>query len=381
MIVSRLSRGAAAAFLFLVHCFAAAAPGPVEVTVDQFRSRAQQWFAQHEKDSTLDLFRDEAASAELRDLRLQLQQLLNQGALRADLADVGLKVREDGRGVTFELKRFPKWLPLEQAVTVLADPNAFRRLAAELRHQGLYEPNLLALQAYLSNNHLASRRLESQKILLSAYGRAIESNPAKSIELTRTFMSDTARQRYEIERSWTLALLDSLDARGQGAVAAFHDRQAQHTVFAMGADGEVSEIAARMADMLRSPQFQAQMRAQEAKFAKPELLDYSLESPIVAEEARDPSWSLPMQQKLEAFFSQHELSGRFHLVSVDCRTTYCELKAEGNHEEKTHEAFSQVAYEFSQKGWGLRRASGGGAPSPDASVYAMHERLERTDAR
>lgn len=266
-------------------------------------------------------------------------------------------------------------------MTAFAEPNTFRHLAAELRHYGIDKQNLLALQAYLSNNPLALRQFESQKALLTAYARAIESSPAKSVELTRAFMSDTMRQRYEIERSWTLALLESLDPRGQRAVAALHDRQAQHTTSVMGADGAIDELAARTVEMVRSSQFQAQLRAKEASFAKPERFDYSFEAPLIAEEASDPTWSRSMQQKLEEFFSHHELSSRYRLVSVDCRTTYCELKAEGNYEEKPYEAFAQVAYEFSQKRWGLRRGGGGAGPSPAESVYQMRERLERTDSR
>src|SRR4051794_32873352 len=86
-------------FFFLsAQCLAA----PPEVTAQTFRTRVHEFFAAHGRDSSIALMQDEGASARLRDLRWQLQDLLNKGAPLAGLEDVGLKIREDGRAIDFD---------------------------------------------------------------------------------------------------------------------------------------------------------------------------------------------------------------------------------------------------------------------------------------
>src|SRR3954465_9534692 len=126
----------------------------------------------------------------------------------------------------------------------------------------------------------------------------------------------------------------------------------------MGSDGDVDQMAGKMIEMFRSAQFQAYMRAEAAKYARPRSLDFSLEPGTAVEEAQDPAWSYDMQKKLERFFADHALADQFNVISVDCRTTYCEIKAEGKAEDESTRAFSQAALEITQLGWGLLIESG-----------------------
>ncbi|MFL6548907.1 MAG: hypothetical protein ACJ8OJ_09430, partial [Povalibacter sp.] len=142
----------------------------------------------------------------------------------------------------------------------------------------------------------------------------------------------------------------------------------------MGSDGDVDQIAKKLIAMFRSAQFQAYMRSEEAKYARPRSLDFSLDPP---EEGQDPAWSYSMQKKLERFFAEHAVADQFNVTSVDCRTTYCEIKAEGKPDEESLRAFDQVAADMIQLGWGLIVGGGGSGPNRDGTLYEMHQVFRR----
>jgi hypothetical protein len=129
------------------------------------------WFAQHARESSLELLRNESASNELNDLRWRLQDLLNQGAPLTGLEDVGIQVHGDGHSVSFDLARFPQWLSFEQQVAGLADPDWFRAQVPAMNQHGLTADNLQAPIAYLTNNDLHAKRFQLRKSLNSTYWR------------------------------------------------------------------------------------------------------------------------------------------------------------------------------------------------------------------
>jgi hypothetical protein len=47
-------------------------------------------------------------------------------------------------------------------------------------------------------------------------------------------------------------------------------------------------------------------------------------------EAKDPSWSLEMEQDLSQFIGQGNGTGEFEILSIECRTSACEILAFGN---------------------------------------------------
>jgi hypothetical protein len=49
-----------------------------------------------------------------------------------------------------------------------------------------------------------------------------------------------------------------------------------------------------------------------------------------ATEREDPNWSLEMEQNLNQFLAQSNSAGEFEILTVDCRSTLCEILAFGN---------------------------------------------------
>jgi hypothetical protein len=47
-------------------------------------------------------------------------------------------------------------------------------------------------------------------------------------------------------------------------------------------------------------------------------------------ERKDSSWALEMEENLSQFLAQNNATGEFELLSVECRTTLCEILAFGN---------------------------------------------------
>lgn len=67
-------------------------------------------------------------------------------------------------------------------------------------------------------------------------------------------------------------------------------------------------------------------------------------------EPRDPSWSYYMEQTLRQYLASHARAAQFDFTSVDCRTTFCEVRAFG-FDESTEPVWVQVMYDVKQQPW------------------------------
>lgn len=67
-------------------------------------------------------------------------------------------------------------------------------------------------------------------------------------------------------------------------------------------------------------------------------------------EPKDGQWAYSMEQLLQQFAAIHRQGSKFEIASVDCRTTFCEVKAI-THAEDGWEAFQQVMHEAQQEPW------------------------------
>ena len=376
MIIPRSWRVIAAVPFFAISLAANADVLP-DVTLESFRARVHEWFAQHARETSQELLRNDGASVELNDLRWQLQDLLNQGATLTGFEDVGIRAREDGRSVILDLERFPQWRPFDGFVAGLANPELFRAIVPEMKKHGLSEKDLQTLTTYLTNTDLDARRFRLSKSLFGTYSRVVDAEEAEAHELSRAYVYEATHKRFELDHAWAVGLFDQLDQRGQRAIAAAFDESTRRTTLVMGSDGKPEEITGRFVAMFRSAQFQTHMQKEDSRYSKPRSLNFSLEPPAPVEEAQDPAWSHSMQIKLEQFFANHSLADRFDVVSVDCRTTYCDIKAEGKLDAKPYDAFAQAVYDVSQSGLGLIRRGGGSAPNRELTMYEMHEKLQR----
>src|SRR3954468_19833220 len=133
MFFSRSFRSGVAAGFLCCLSFACGAASPPEVTLKDFRTRVHEWFAEHAGESSLELLRNESASADLNDLLWQLQVLVNQGAALTGFEDVGIHAQEDGSSVSFELERFPQWNSFERLMPVVGTPEGFRGFVPVLK--------------------------------------------------------------------------------------------------------------------------------------------------------------------------------------------------------------------------------------------------------
>ena len=67
---------------------------------------------------------------------------------------------------------------------------------------------------------------------------------------------------------------------------------------------------------------------------------------LLAAEAKDPAWSYPMEQKLREYTSRKFQTSQIDVVAIDCRTYYCEIRAQGFVPEKTTKEFAEVIDAF-----------------------------------
>ena len=67
---------------------------------------------------------------------------------------------------------------------------------------------------------------------------------------------------------------------------------------------------------------------------------------LLAAEAKDPAWAYPMEQKLREYTSRKFQSSQINVVAIDCRTYYCEIRAQGFVPEKTGKEFAEVIGAF-----------------------------------
>ena len=67
-------------------------------------------------------------------------------------------------------------------------------------------------------------------------------------------------------------------------------------------------------------------------------------------EPKDPAWAYPMEQKLREYLTQALQSGQMEVTSIDCRTTFCQIKALV-HDLAGSTEFNQAISAVSGKPW------------------------------
>lgn len=67
-------------------------------------------------------------------------------------------------------------------------------------------------------------------------------------------------------------------------------------------------------------------------------------------EGKDPQWAAEMEQNLTRFIAQHNASGEFELLAVECRTTLCEILAFGNLPD-SQQRWNLLGAEMSRQPW------------------------------
>lgn len=72
---------------------------------------------------------------------------------------------------------------------------------------------------------------------------------------------------------------------------------------------------------------------------------------MLAAEPKDPAWAYSMEQKLREFTSRRWQSSEINVVAVDCRTYYCEIKAQTFDAEKTAKEFAEGIGALSEQAW------------------------------
>jgi hypothetical protein len=69
-----------------------------------------------------------------------------------------------------------------------------------------------------------------------------------------------------------------------------------------------------------------------------------------ATEREDQSWSIAMEQNLSQFLAQNNISGEFEILTVDCRSTLCEILAFGNL-PNSPQRWNTLASEMGKQSW------------------------------
>jgi hypothetical protein len=94
----------------------------------------------------------------------------------------------------------------------------------------------------------------------------------------------------------------------------------------------------------------------------------------LASEPRDPAWSPASEQQLQQFISTQRTSQKFQVESIDCRTTFCEIKATGGPGNESIEAFQNVMEE-ARRQLGFR--PGASDSSDDGTRVVIRQRLNK----
>jgi len=372
---SQLLRWMAASLLpILILAAANAEPVPAQtVSVREFRQRVDNYFSLYGNKAPVEVLHDATATAEMTELSIEIGALLDQGESLQGFADVGLVAAQSGRSVSIDFKEFPQWILLQERLRELRDPDGFAFYASTLRERGFRDEDFATLASYLSTHGLDQTIYQAGKSRLERHVNQIRSGKDISVAEYCAFINDVTRRNSEITRRWSMALLDGLDHQSQQVLVATLNNMEGGMTF--GADGDMRENLRQHIAMVRSDATVEQMRQQAEQFARPRTRTYSLHAEPPPEEARDVQWSEPMEQRLEQYFSSHRLADRFQMVRIDCRTTYCDLKAEGEQSVDTQQAFATAVEELCRRDWGLVRSSGDS--SGMSNCVEMHERLNR----
>lgn len=101
------------------------------------------------------------------------------------------------------------------------------------------------------------------------------------------------------------------------------------------------------------------------------------DSAMLAAEPKDPAWAYPMEQKLREFTSRRFQSSEINVVAVDCRTYYCNIKAQTFDAEKTAKEFAEGIGALHEEAWsGEFRGSGSWYEEEEGKVFHV-ARLNR----
>lgn len=67
-------------------------------------------------------------------------------------------------------------------------------------------------------------------------------------------------------------------------------------------------------------------------------------------EAKDPDWAYHTEQTLQQFLAKHPSAPQFDVLAIDCRTTYCDIRAAAS-SEAAWPVWQQVVYDITQQPW------------------------------
>jgi hypothetical protein len=80
-----------------------------------------------------------------------------------------------------------------------------------------------------------------------------------------------------------------------------------------------------------------------------------------AAEAKDVAWSYQTEQLLTQYLAMHPPAALFEIRSVDCRTTFCQIRAVSSHAD-AFPMWIQLSYDIQKQAWsefGIHSTSGG----------------------
>jgi hypothetical protein len=95
-------------------------------------------------------------------------------------------------------------------------------------------------------------------------------------------------------------------------------------------------------------------------------------------EPKDPGWSHYMEQTLGQYLAGHSRAAQFDFTSIDCRTTFCEIRA-APADESASPAWAQIMYDVRHQPWSDFGNSGSDEGTRDGRLMyrAVFERKPR----
>lgn len=94
-------------------------------------------------------------------------------------------------------------------------------------------------------------------------------------------------------------------------------------------------------------------------------------------EPKDGQWAYSVEQLLQQYAASHRNASRYQITSIDCRTTYCEIRATGRLDLQANEAFQQMVSDAREEPWGEFSWRMGGGSEGVGDSLKMHQRIYR----
>lgn len=88
------------------------------------------------------------------------------------------------------------------------------------------------------------------------------------------------------------------------------------------------------------------------------------------QEPKDESWAYYMEQTLLQFLGGHRLIGQFDILSLECRTTRCQVEVAG-FDASTVPVWQQVMYDVRQQPWSEFGQSGSSSGNVDGRLVIV----------